>query len=261
MILNVGVMQITISKGNKAENYKKVEKMVQKITSYNKKIDIILLPELWSTGYALDELNELASPNGIDEANFLKNLSKRYNLWIGGSVVASVGESYTNRFFIVGPKGKIKGTYDKVHLFRLMNEDKFFTGGRNITIFDINNVLASSVICYDIRFCELVRKIALAGAKVLFVSAEWPVERIAHWKALLMARAIENQMFVISSNSCGIIGTTTFGGHSLIIDPWGKILHEAGEKEEVFTCEIDINEVSRVREIIPIFQDRVLDVY
>jgi omega-amidase len=117
------------------------------------------------------------------------------------------------------------------------------------------------MICYDIRFPELARTLALDGAKILFVPAEWPHPRLHHWRTLLMARAIENQMFVVSCNRVGTSGSTHFFGHSLIIDPWGEIIAEGAEHEEIITAALDLTEVDKVRGRIPVFEDRRPELY
>ena len=122
-------------------------------------------------------------------------------------------------------------------------------------------VPAATIICYDIRFPELARKLALNGAQLLFVPAEWPHPRLHHWRTLLTARAIENQMYVIACNRVGRSGETSFFGHSMIINPWGEIVTEADENEQIVTAEIDLELVAKVRSTIPVFEDRRPDVY
>ena len=121
---------------------------------------------------------------------------------------------------------------------------------------------AGLAICYDLRFPELFRRYAVRDkAKLILICAEWPQARVNHWRALLQARAIENQCFVAATNSCGKTGGTVFGGNSMIIDPWGEIIAEAGADEALVTGEIDLSEVDRVRQTIPVFEDRRPEVY
>lgn len=215
-----------------------------------------------STGYALERADELASPEGIESAHFLGELAKRYGMWfVGGSVLAKTTGGFANRAQVINPKGELVAIYDKIHLIRLMEEDKYFIRGKKRCLFDLDNIKAACVICYDIRFPELARRLALEGARILFVSSEWPKERIEHWRILLLARAIENQMYVVACNRCGSSAGTTFGGHSMIIDPWGSILYEAGEEEAFGTAEIDIAKVDEVRRFLPVFEDRLPEAY
>jgi predicted amidohydrolase len=120
----------------------------------------------------------------------------------------------------------------------------------------IEGVPAAMMICYDIRFPELARTLALGGAKVLFVPAEWPHPRLHHWKTLLTARAIENQMFVVACNRVGRSVDTDFFGHSLVLNPWGETLVEGDETERILQATLELDEVDRVRKTIPIFEDR-----
>ena len=142
-----------------------------------------------------------------------------------------------------------------------MDEEKHLQSGDKLGLLNVSGTDAGMMICYDIRFPELARKLAINGAKMLFVPAQWPNPRLHHWRTLLMARAIENQMFVIACNRCGTSGTSTFFGHSLIIDPWGEIIAEAGEEESIIRAEIDLALVDTIRSKIPVFEDRRPQLY
>jgi len=260
--MKVGIVQLDVKLGKPAENFKKVAQMLEGENAKGALPRALVLPELWSTGYALERADELASPEGIESARFLGELAKRYGMWfVGGSVLAKTTGGFVNRAQVINPKGELVAIYDKIHLIRLMEEDKYFIRGKKRCLFDLDGIKAACVICYDIRFPELARRLALEGAKILFVSSEWPKERIEHWRILLSSRAIENQMYVVACNRCGSSAGTTFGGHSMIIDPWGSILYEAGEEEAFGTAEIDIAKVDEVRKFLPVFEDRLPEVY
>ncbi len=260
--MKVGIVQLDVKLGKPAENFKKVAQMLEGENAKGALPRALVLPELWSTGYALERADELASPEGIESAHFLGELAKRYGMWfVGGSVLAKTTGGFANRAQVINPKGELVAIYDKIHLIRLMEEDKYFIRGKKRCLFDLDGIKAACVICYDIRFPELARRLALEGAKVLFVSSEWPKERIEHWRILLLSRAIENQMYVVACNRCGSSAGTTFGGHSMIIDPLGSILYEAGEEEALGTAEIDITKVDEVRKFLPVFEDRLPEAY
>lgn len=252
-----------IELGNPDANYKRIIILTEEIMHQKEKPEVIVLPELWTTGYAFNQIKEVASAEGKEPADFLGKLSKQYRVWfVGGSVIASTSAGYVNRAQVINPDGKLVAIYDKVHLFGLMNEDKYFVNGKKINIFNLNGIDSSCVICYDIRFCELIRKIALSKVKLLFVTAEWPHPRLDHWRTLLIARAIENQMYVVACNRVGKSGKNTFFGHSIAINPWGKILGELiEEKEDFLTVDIDLSIVEEVRNKIPVFNDRRPEVY
>ena len=157
--------------------------------------------------------------------------------------------------------GKQIGEYDKTHLFTPMEEDRYFQKGDHLTFFELDGVRCGIIICYDIRFPELVRSYAVKGLDMLFVVSQWPAVRIPHLLALSKARAIENQMFVVCCNSCGTAGHTVYGGNSSIHDPWGETLAQAGSQEEILTADCDLSVVRGIRDSINVFRDRRPEVY
>jgi len=252
-----------IELGNPKVNFDKIRTLTNKIMHLKERPDVIVLPELWTTGYSFNNIKDMVSEEGKESANFLGKLSKKYGVWfIGGSVIASTPMGIVNRAQVISPNGELITTYDKVHLFGLMNEDKYFINGKKIILFNLGGITSSCVICYDIRFCELIRTIALSGAKLLFISAEWPHPRLNHWRTLLIARAIENQMYVVACNRAGKSGSNTFFGHSMVINPWGEVVDElTEEREDVLIVDIDLSLVDEVRNKIPVFKDRRPETY
>jgi len=256
--LKIGIIQMDIALGNRKANLDKVLALTNKIMQLEEKPKVIVLPELWTTGYSFSNIKDMVSEEGKESANFLGKLSKKYGVWfIGGSVMASTPTGIVNRAQVINPKGELINTYDKIHLFGLMDEDKYFINGKKINLFNLDGITSSCVICYDIRFCELIRTIALSGTKLLFISAEWPYPRLNHWRTLLIARAIENQMYIVACNRVGKSGKNIFFGHSMIIDPWGEIMDELTEEKEDFIIrDINLSLVDEVRNKIPVFKDR-----
>jgi len=261
--LKIGIIQMDIELGNPKANFEKVLTLTNKITQIKEKSGVIVLPELWTTGYSFNNIKDIVSEEGKESANFLGKLSKKYSVWfIGGSVIASTPTGIVNRAQIINPRGELISTYDKVHLFGLMDEDKYFINGNKINLFNLNGIPSSCAICYDIRFCEFIRTIALSGAKLLFISAEWPHPRLNHWRTLLIARAIENQMYVVACNRVGKSGGNVFFGHSMVINPWGEIVNElTEEKEDFLIADINLSLVDEVRNKIPVFKDRRPEMY
>lgn len=224
--------------------------------------DIALLPELWSTGYDLENAREHAAELG--EAIFAQvaEAARNNRIAIYGSLLESRGDQVMNCATFHDVAGELRGVYRKIHLFRLFDEHLWLSEGEAPALLQQAWGAAGLAICYDLRFPELFRRYAVAhGAALMLLCAEWPLARVAHWRTLLQARAIENQCFVAATNSCGETGGTIFGGHSLIIDPWGQIIAEAGEDESLITAEINLAEVQRVRRAIPVFEDRRPDAY
>ena len=223
---------------------------------------LIVLPELWSSGYDLENAAEYADELHSGLFAELSRLAERHQIAIFGSLLEQRGGRVTNSAAYHEADGRIMGVYRKIHLFRLFEEDKWLNEGNSLLVMDLDWGAVGASICYDLRFPELYRRYAVEdAARVILVCAEWPLVRVAHWRALLIARAIENQCFIVAVNSCGETGGTVFGGHSMIVDPWGRVVIEAGESEALLTAAIDLDEVQRVRETIPIFEDRRPDVY
>lgn len=229
----------------------------------NDKPDVIVLPEMWNTGFYPKNLEDLADVEGQDTKNLLSELSQQHNVNIvGGSVSTKKGDHFYNTSYIFNREGHLVAEYNKIHCFSYMNEDNFFSSGDKVVSFELDGVLCGIIICYDLRFTELVRTLALSGIEILFVPAQWPLKRVNHWKILNTARAIENQMFVVAVNSCGQAEDIQFGGHSMIIDPWGDLLASALNTEPaVITHILDMQLVKSIRNTIDVFKDRKPDIY
>lgn len=264
MKIRVGVLQLDVALGDRARNQETLRRRLASALVPSDLPTVVTVPEIWDVGYALDRAGELADPEGAAAAEFLGAAAREYGVWFaGGSVLASVPEGFVNRAQVIAPDGRLVDYYDKAHLIRLMDEDKHFIPGRRPCRFDLDGVSAGCVVCYDIRFCEWVRTYAIEGTELLFVSAQWPLSRIDQWEALLRARAIENQMFVVACNRCGATDGTRFGGRSLILGPKGETLFRAGEGEGEGAgfAEIDTDEVRKARKFLTVFEDRVPEIY
>ncbi|MDR1731435.1 MAG: carbon-nitrogen family hydrolase [Synergistaceae bacterium] len=262
MKLRVGIFQIDVAIGDIEANRRKVAHWMETRFVPSTLPTAIVVPELWTTGYRLDKAAELADAEGHETAKFLGDLARRFGVWFtGGSILASLQGGYANRGQVISPDGKLVRQYDKAHLIRLMEEDRYFIAGREPSIFDLNGTKAGNVTCYDIRFCEWLRRYALEGVEVLFVASQWPSARASHWSSLLRARAIENQMFVVACNRTGTSNGTAFGGESTVIDPCGEILFKAGEGEEAAYAVIETSKASEFRNFLTVFNDRVPEIY
>ncbi|PLT34984.1 carbon-nitrogen family hydrolase [Bacillus sp. V5-8f] len=256
----IACIQLDITFGEPDANYRSVEAKLSEAA--NTGADVIVLPELWTTGYDLTRLDEIADHEAKRTIRFLKESAKKYKVHlIGGSVAKKTQGGVYNTLLIVNNKGELVKEYDKLHLFKLMDEHHFLQPGQKDGLFHLEDILLAGFICYDIRFPEWIRTHTSKGAQAIFVVAEWPKPRLAHWRSLLIARAIENQCFVIGVNRAGSDPANEFAGHSLIIDPWGEVIGEAGEKEEILAADIDFNKTSEVRNMIPVFQDRRPEFY
>ena len=261
-MLRVGLAQINIEIGNREANFQRVEEWMCEHYSPAQEKTAIVLPEIWDVGYDLENAATLADPEGNLAAKFLGSLARKYGVWfVGGSVMAGTPEGPVNRAQVINPEGALVGYYDKAHLIPLMDEPKFLRAGNAKCSFDWEGTEAGCVICYDIRFCEWLRRYAVEGAEVLFVSAEWPKIRIDHWKAILRVRAIENMMYVVACNRVGESKGTLFGGASMVVDPWGEVLYEGAEGEEGRFLSFDPAKVAEIREHLQVFNMRRPELY
>jgi len=221
--------------------------------------NLAVLPEMWSSGFAYRNLNELALRTaGIVEE--LLELSRELKLVVVGSMPEPHGEKVFNTVF-VADNGTLAGVYRKLHLFSLLGEDRAFDSGDKWLLADTSIGKVGVIICYDLRFPELSRRLALEGADVICVPAQWPKPRQEHWRTLLRARAIENQLYVVSCNACGPIGKLDFFGMSMIIDPKGEVLAEAGETDIEISSMLDMQLMADWRAQIPCFNDRRPELY
>ena len=258
-MIKIAAIQIYIDPGNKERNLSTVIKQIKE--AVNQKANIICLSELFNTGYIPEEMHNLAEEKG-ETIKLLMSTAREYNVNIlAGTIAEKDTSNVFNKSYIINSKGHIAGYYCKTHLFPLMGEDRCFNHGNSISVVKLEECRIGPMICYDIRFPEIARTLALKGADLLSIPAAFPRPRLNHWRILLQARAVENQLYVVAVNRVGSDRTGNYFGHSMIIDPWGEILSEAGEGEEVIYGEIEINTINKVRKKIPCFQDRRKDLY
>lgn len=220
-------------------------------------VKLIVLSEMWSTGYAWRKLGGLSerTPEILKE---LMMASKK-GLIIGSMPEKDGNDIYNTAYVIDG--GRLIGKYRKIHLFTPMKEDYFLKPGKETVLFRTSLGKIGVLICYDVRFPELARKLTLEGAEMLVVPAEWPHPRLDHWKTILKARAIENQLFVIAANRCGKQGMVKFCGNSMIVNPWGEVVIKAGEEDATVIAEIDLGLVTKYRAEMPSLKSRRPEVY
>lgn len=266
--LTIALLQMDIAIGEPDANFAKLAHMLEEAVRSNPKPDVIVFPEMWNTGYALDRIRDIADRGGERTAEFISAFCRRHRVNVVAGSVADLdgadGERVRrvrNTIYAFDRAGNRMAQYSKIHLFRLMDEEKYLHAGEQAGMLEVDGIPSGMMICYDIRFPELARKLALGGAKLLFVPAEWPHPRLHHWRTLLTARAIENQMFVVACNRVGTSGTTSFFGHSMVIDPWGEVVTEGDESERILTATVDLALVDKVRTTIPVFADRRPELY
>lgn len=259
--MRVSVIQMDMEFLSPDKNFKKAALLIEKAAKEG--IDTVVLPETWNTGFfPRENIETLADNNGERVKREIGTLAKKYGINIvAGSVTNKKQDGIYNTAYVFNKKGETVAEYDKTHLFTPMDEHKFYNKGDHLSFFTLDGIKCGIIICYDIRFPELIRSYTTKGIDLLFVVAEWPSVRIPHLIALNKARAIENQMFTVCANSCGKAGETVYGGNSVVFDPWGEEIAKAGEKEEIITASLDFSVVKDIRESINVFRDRRPEIY
>jgi predicted amidohydrolase len=242
---------------DKSSNLSNYDALLEQIES----TDLILLPEMFHTGFCMDALELAESPIDSQGINWLKQKSYKLNAAIYTSIIVEVNNSFFNRGVFVFPTGEMT-CYDKVHLFSLAGEDQVFSPGEERAIVSYNGWKIALQICYDLRFPELARnRIDMNGNPdydVLLYVANWPERRILHWDALLKARAIENQSFVVAVNRVGTDGTgLTYNGSSAVYDALGNSILKAIDFEsKAISCVLNWDSLLDVRTKIPFLKDQ-----
>ena len=262
MKLNVGLIQLRISDGSFKENIDKGITYIERLASQGS--DIIVLPELWPTGYGKNHIIKFVNNQELvnELVNNLISITLRYDTLIIAPIPYKVNNLIFNSAIAIS-KGKVIGRYDKIHLFSLYNEDKIFSKGKSITIVKVKEVSVGIAICYDLRFPELFRLLTLNGAEVIAVPASWGAPRGEQWRVLLRARAMENQVIVLGVNRVGSSSVINeeFAGYSCVIDPLGNEVACLGRHEEAINVSIETNWIREARTYIPLWRDRRRDLY
>lgn len=251
--MKIALYQTNICWEDKEKNYIQLEERL----GGTKNIDLFLLPEMSFTGFSMN--TEKTKENDFKTVNRMSDYAKKYHTAIGFGWVKDCGEKSENHYTIVDKEGNAISDYAKIHPFSFSGEDKKFQGGQKIDIFEFDGIMFSTFICYDLRFPEIFQ-IASKKAHVILVPANWPQKRSEHWKCLLRARAIENQVYIIAVNCIGEIGGLNYSGDSCVINPNGEVLIESFGKAGIIVYELD-NDVLDFRSDFPIKKDRRENLY
>lgn len=223
-----------------------------KLDSLKEKTDLIVFPEMFTTGFTMN-VEEYAEDMNGKAVQFVKKYSKKLDAVICGSVIIKYGRKYFNRLIVGLPSGKIK-FYDKRHLFRMAKEQSVYSSGSRHLILKIKGWRVAFFVCYDLRFPVWSRN--RGNYDVAVYSANWPIERIYYWRSLLKARAIENQSYIIGTNRMGSDKNGfKFTGNSAIINPMGKYVINAKNKSGMYTGELNMDLLRKFRETFPAYKD------
>jgi len=260
MEVTVALAQMEIGLGDVERNLVAAQGMAAQAAAQG--ADLLILPELWSTGYDLAQADAYAA--ALDEGAFglMAGLARDEGLYVAGTALETNPQgSPFNTAALYGPDGKLVGAYQKVHLWAPLGEVEHMTAGDRLPVLDLPWGRVALAICYDLRFPELWRRYADGGAQLVVIPAEWPVRRVEHWRLLLRARAVENQFFVAGCNRAGADADGEFGGHSAAVDPWAQVLVEGGGEPGLLIATLELDEVARSRRLFPFLQDRRPKVY
>ncbi len=254
--MKIALLQFDIAWEDKIKNFNKVKSYVE--GAKNKGVELLILPELFSTGYTMNA-EKLAEGLSGETPSFLSKLAKDNKINILGSFIEKSDKRPKNSAILFDKNGKLLLHYSKIHLWSLANEDKSYQAGNEISACELKNHKIAVVICYDLRFPELFRRLIDKGVGCVFVIASWPISRIEHWDLLLRTRAIENQIFVVGINRIGESPLENYSGHSKVVDPFGNVIASAEEnKEDMVITKIDFALVSKARKQFPFIKDRVI---
>ena len=238
---------------NKPANFAKVRSLLAAAAPAPD--SLVLLPEMFATGFSMN-VTGIREGNPPETAAFLAQTAKELGVFLLGGVVTTTPDGRgRNQSVVFTPQGKENARYTKMQPFNLGGEGQHYTAGTEIITFDWQGFTVAPFVCYDLRFPELFRQAARHGAQLYAVIANWPVTRIQHWITLLQARAIENQAYVAGVNRCGSDPRYTYTGASLIINPRGEIIADAGTHEGVIHAEVELAKLLDYRAEVPFLKD------
>ncbi len=265
MNITVSVAQMKVERPDLRVNLVKAEGIIREASRRGS--DLVCFPEMWTTGFDWDQNRRVAAEQA-PVVEQVAAMARRHRVWVSGSMLTTnQGGGISNTHILFGPDGETRGVYNKAHLFTMIHEEEHETAGDGLCLTDAAWGPTGLAVCYDLRFPEMFRTYALKGARLVLLPAAFPHPRLEHWKVLLRARAIEDQMFVVGTNQVGeedlgASGRVTYFGASAIIDPWGETVVEAGlTGEELLTATIDLGMADEVRARMTVLRDRRPELY
>ena len=246
----VGMVQYHIEWENPEANFCKIRCLLEQFPPPNEAL--VLLPEMFATGFSMDKRVPQAYPKC---AEFLKTTAKELKIFLGGGIAKAMENTLRNTYVVVSPVGEVLCEYHKAHPFSISEEGRFYTGGEEVVTAEVKEVTVAPTVCYDLRFPELYRRAMQKGAEIMVVAANWPAKRDSHWHALLRARAIENQAYIVGVNRTGEDPNFSYCGSSMVVSPSGKVLFYARETEGIFYCHLDVERLRTYRRKFPVLRD------
>jgi len=250
--MKIAVAQIDVVCGNLDKNFLKITEFIDHATNYG--AEVVVFPELVDLGYDLTYYYRDQTKSWYLYQKELQQIALKYQVYIIIGGAEHTKDGVQNSQYLVSPLHAFTPIYSKNYLF--IGESNTFSSGKEIASFEYDNVVIGLQICFDIRFPEHLRRYEVMP-EVILVSAAWPLKRINHWEQLLIARAIENQCYIVASNRVGTDKDLTFGGTSIIVSPNGEIVSQSDRKTEKIICaDLDIQNLRKLRESFPVLEQR-----
>ncbi|MEV0930046.1 carbon-nitrogen family hydrolase [Streptomyces phaeochromogenes] len=259
--MRASLLQIAVDEGESIDSRRE---RVASLVREQAGADLVVLPELWTTGaFAFESFGAEAEPLEGPTYDVMAKAASDAGVWLhAGSIPERDPEGpLYNTSLVFSPAGELAAAYRKIHRFGFDKGEAVLMGaGAELVTVRLPETVVGLATCYDLRFPELFRGLVDAGAETLVIPAGWPEWRRAHWTLLARARAVENQAFVLACGTAGTHAGVPQAGHSIVVDPWGEVLAEAGAGEEVLSVEFDPAKVGATRGQFPVLRDRVLGV-
>jgi predicted amidohydrolase len=250
----VTALQFDIAWEDKAANFATVSRLLR--SARPEPGGLVVLPEMFATGFSMNA-DAVAEPAGQATEQFLSSIARDHGLFVlGGAAIRGRDGKARNKALVFGPSGDLLGYYAKMRPFSVGAEHQHYEAGREVTAVNCGVCKVAPFVCYDLRFPELFRRAAFRERPELFaVIANFPAKRIEHWVRLLQARAIENQAYVAGINRIGKDPSCTYNGWSIIVDPQGEILADAGDREAAISARLDLEALRQYRAGMPFLDD------
>lgn len=253
--MKIAACQMNIIWEDKEKNLEKCKNFIHE--AKNNGADVIFFPEMSLTGFSM-QVDKTIDHEG-KTLQEIKKLASEYKIAVGIGWVGKNKDKAENHYSIISHEGACILDYIKIHPFSYAEEDKYFEAGNKLEFCQLNEFNIVAAICYDLRFPEIFQAASMA-AEIIIVPANWPAARSKHWEALLMARAIENQAYIVGVNCVGDMGKQDYVGKSQIISPGGDILTDICDAEKILYADVE-NDISSYRTEFPVKNDRRQELY
>lgn len=263
--MKLSLAQFDVARGQPKANLTRIAKLAA--DAKTAEADLLCLPEMCTTGFDW-EYNRQALGEAAAHVAAVAEMAQANGIAICGSFLEQTESgNAANCLYYFDASGAVRARYRKLHLFTLFHEERHVEAGQACGTIETDAGPLGASICYDLRFPELFRRNTEAGAILHLLPAAFPHPRLEHWRTLIRARAMENQTYFVATNQCGIeghgnsVGDTHYFGHSMVVDPWGEVVAEAGEAECLLNVEIDLSLVAKVRSALSAWDDRRTDIF